>query len=109
MKTYGEAYRAGIEAGTLTVMAGHIMQPEWTKEINPQIRDEEIMPATLSRELLQGLLREKLGFNGLICTDATTMAGYTLAMSRKKRYRRALQEGVICSFLHGIWGKTLDS
>lgn len=93
MKTYGEAYRAGIEAGTLTVMAGHIMQPEWTKEINPQIRDEEIMPATLSRELLQGLLREKLGFNGLICTDATTMAGYTLAMSRKKAVPESIARG----------------
>ncbi len=93
MKTYGEAYRAGIEAGTLTVMAGHIMQPGWTKEINPQISDEEIMPATLSRELLQGLLRGKLGFNGLICTDATTMAGYTLAMSRKKAVPESIARG----------------
>lgn len=93
MKSYGEAYRAGIEAGALTVMAGHIMQPAWTKKMNPQIRDEEMMPATLSRELLQGLLREKLGFNGLICTDATTMAGYTLAMSRKRAVPESIARG----------------
>ena len=35
------------------------------------------MPATVAPELLQGLLREKLGFNGLINTDATHMVGIT--------------------------------
>jgi len=35
------------------------------------------MPATVAPELLQDLLREKLGFNGLIVTDATHMVGIT--------------------------------
>ncbi|MCI6433916.1 MAG: hypothetical protein MR828_03985 [Clostridiales bacterium] len=47
MATYGEAYKAGIEAGALTAMIGHIMQPAWTKKLNPGIRDEDIMPGTL--------------------------------------------------------------
>lgn len=93
MDTYGRVYKAGIDAGSLTVMAGHIMQPAWTRKINPQIKEDEIMPATLSSELLQGLLRDKLGFNGLICTDATTMAGYTLAMSRKKAVPLSIARG----------------
>lgn len=93
MDTYGRAYKAGIDAGSLTVMAGHIMQPAWTRKINPQIKDDEIMPATLSSELLMGLLRERLGFNGLICTDATTMAGYTLAMSRKRAVPLSIARG----------------
>ena len=93
MKTYGAAYQASIDAGALTVMAGHIMQPAWTKQINPSIQDEDIMPATLSEELLQGLLRERLGFNGLICTDATTMAGYMLAMSRRKAVPESIARG----------------
>ncbi|MDD3429669.1 MAG: glycoside hydrolase family 3 N-terminal domain-containing protein [Oscillospiraceae bacterium] len=93
MDTYGAAYQASIDAGALTVMVGHIMQPAWTRRINPTIQDKELMPATLSRELMQGLLREELGFNGLVCTDATTMAGYTLAMSRKRAVPESIARG----------------
>lgn len=93
MQTYGEAYKAGIEAGALTAMIGHIMQPAWTRKLNPEIKDEDIMPGTLSPELMQGLLRGILGFNGLICTDATTMAGYTLAMSRRDAVPESIARG----------------
>ena len=86
MATYGNNYKASIEKGALTVMVGHIMQPAWTKKINPDIKDEDIMPATLSPEMIgpNGLLRKYLGFNGVICTDATTMAGFTIPMDRSK-------------------------
>ena len=93
METYGAIYRAGIEAGALTCMVGHIMQPAWTRKLNPEIRDEDIMPGTLSRELMQGLLRDELGFNGMICTDATTMAGYTIAMSRRQAVPESIARG----------------
>jgi len=93
MATYGQAYKAGIAAGSLTAMVGHIMQPAWSRRLNPDIKDEEIMPGTLSSELMQGLLRGELGFNGLICTDATTMAGYTLAMSRRRAVPESIARG----------------
>ena len=93
MATYGEAYKAGIRAGSLTAMVGHIMQPSWSKRLNPSLRDEDILPGSLSPELLQGLLRGELGFNGLICTDATTMAGYTLAMSRRDAVPASIAAG----------------
>ncbi|MBQ9197405.1 MAG: glycoside hydrolase family 3 protein [Clostridia bacterium] len=93
MNTYGAAYKAGIEAGSLTAMVGHILQPAWSKKLNPALRDEEILPGSLSPELLQGLLRGELGFNGLICTDATTMAGYTLAMSRRDAVPASIAAG----------------
>ena len=44
-------------------MAGYVLQPAWSKKINPKLRDQEIMPASLSNKLITGLLREKLGFN----------------------------------------------
>lgn len=91
--TYGEAYKASIEAGAMTVMVGHIMQPEYSRKLRPGIKDEEIMPATLAPELMQGLLRDKLGFNGLICTDATTMAGFTIPMSREKAVPYTIASG----------------
>ncbi len=83
-KTYGAAYKACIDAGALTVMVGHIMQPAYSRALRPGIRDEDILPATLSPELMGDLLREKLGFNGLIVSDASTMAGFMIPMGRDK-------------------------
>ncbi len=82
--TYGAAYQACIDAGAKTVMIGHIMQPAYSRKLRPGLADEDIMPATLAPELMGDLLRGKLGFNGLIVTDATTMAGFTIPMARKQ-------------------------
>ena len=41
------------------------------------------MPATLSSTLISKLLREELGFNGLVITDASHMIGMTSRMARK--------------------------
>ena len=75
--TFGKVYKGMIDAGVPSVMVGHIQQPAYSRALRPGIKDEEIMPATVAPELLQGLLREKLGFNGLIVTDATHMVGIT--------------------------------
>jgi len=92
-KTYGMAYKDCIDAGAMTVMIGHIMQPEYSRKLIPGIKDEDIMPATLAPELMNGLLREKLGFNGLIVTDATTMVGFTLPMGRAKAVPYSIAAG----------------
>ena len=55
MNTYGMVYKKCIDAGALTVMTGHIMQPAWERAINPDIKDEELMPGSLSHEQFQGL------------------------------------------------------
>ncbi|MBE5969845.1 MAG: glycoside hydrolase family 3 protein [Lachnospiraceae bacterium] len=81
--TYGDIYKTLIDEGALTVMAGHIAMPEYQKKFNPQHPDK-LMPAPLSPELLQNLLREKLGFNGMIISDASPMVGFLCAMDRKK-------------------------
>ena len=92
-ETYGRIYRACIEAGAKTVMVGHILQPAWIRRLNPHIQDADMLPGSLSRELMQGLLRSHLGFNGLIVTDATTMAGYTLPMSRRLAVPTSIANG----------------
>ncbi len=92
-ETYGAAYKAGIEAGALTVMAGHIMQPAYSRKLRPGIRDEDIMPATLAPELLNDLLRDKLGFNGLIVSDASTMAGFCIPLGREKAVPACIAAG----------------
>ena len=82
-KSFGYVYKTLIDAGLPSIMVGHICQPAYSKKLRPGIKDSEIKPATLSEELLQDLLRDQLGFNGLIVTDATHMAGLTAAADRK--------------------------
>jgi beta-N-acetylhexosaminidase len=74
--SYGAVYRACIEAGALTVMVGHIAQPNWSRRLDPTLADRDILPASLAPELLGGLLRDRLGFNGLIVTDAYDHGGH---------------------------------
>ena len=81
--SYGSIYKTVIDAGVKTVMVGHIMLPSYSKKYNDKIKDEEILPATLSYEIVTKLLKEKLGFNGLVITDSTTMAGLNIAMPRR--------------------------
>lgn len=103
-KTYGRIYKSLIDGGAKTVMVGHIMQPAYSKLLNPSLSDEKILPASLSKELLCGLLREKLGFDGLIITDATTMAGFDAAMSREKAVPYSIAAG--CDMF--LFSKNLD-
>ena len=90
--TYGKIYKAMIEAGTLTVMAAHIALPAYEEAFDKKTCTE-ILPATLSRNLLQHLLREKLEFNGLITTDATPMAGFSAAMDREHAVPACIENG----------------
>lgn len=91
--SFGRNYRAMIDAGLLSFMVGHILQPALQKEKNPALGDGDCLPATLSRELLQDVLREGLGFNGLICSDATIMRGFSQAMERARAIPAAIEAG----------------
>ena len=75
-KTFGRLYRAAIEAGVMSVMSAHIAFPAFVRELDPDAGAEAYRPATQSAVLNQTLLRDKLGFNGLIVSDATPMAGF---------------------------------
>lgn len=102
--SYGKVYQSLIDDGAKTVMIGHIRQPAYSRRLKPGIQDGDILPASLSEELLNGLLRGKLGFNGLIITDATTMAGMTAAMPRDKAVPGAIAAG--CDMF--LFTKNLD-
>ena len=82
-KTYGKVYSRCIEAGAMSVMVGHIMQPAYTRFFAPETEDGDMLPASVNKALVTGLLREKLGFNGLVVTDSSAMAGIALAMPRE--------------------------
>ena len=92
-ETFGKVYKGMIDAGVHTVMAGHIMMPAYQKFFNPSMKDEETMPATLCKELITDLLRGKLGFNGMVVTDASHMVGMTAMMKRSDILPNAIAAG----------------
>ncbi|MCM2575921.1 glycoside hydrolase family 3 protein [Streptomyces meridianus] len=59
-------FRAAIEAGIDSIMTAHILVPSL---------DPAEDPATLSKPILTGILREKLGYDGVVVTDSLGMAG----------------------------------
>ena len=73
--THGALYRAAIEAGVLSVMSAHIAFPAYVLAHDPNAGLEAYRPASTSALLNETLLRGELGFNGLIVSDATPMAG----------------------------------
>ena len=93
LATYGKIYQELINYGAQCVMSAHIMQPSLTKLVNPDIKDEDILPGSLSKELNQGILRERFGFNGVIITDATQMVGFTCSMPRWKAVPTTIEHG----------------
>lgn len=92
--TYGKVYRGMIEAGVQAVMPGHIMMPAYQRYFHPGLKDEDLKPATLSKELLGDLLRGKLGFNGLIVSDASHMVGLTGRAKRSELVPGAIMAGI---------------
>ncbi len=77
---YGKVWKAAIDAGTLTIMAGHISLPDYQ---GCQEDPDLAMPATLSKELQIDLLRNELGFEGVLVSDAFPMTGFTSCLPEK--------------------------
>jgi beta-N-acetylhexosaminidase len=77
-------FRAAIAAGTDSVMTGHLAVPA----LAPQD-----LPATLSPAILTGLLRNELGFKGLVITDALGMGAIVNGFGAGDAAVRALEAG----------------
>lgn len=73
-KTFGRLYSACIEAGTMSVMSAHIAFPAYAKTKGAE-GAELFRPASISHYLNIDLLRGELGFEGVIVSDASEMAG----------------------------------
>ena len=93
MQTYGHVYKTLIDGGLDAIMGGHILMPEYMQELYPDITPEELRPATLCPEIMTGLLRDQLGFNGMVVTDASHMVGMTNQMKRAQMLPLAINAG----------------
>ena len=96
--TFGRVYAALIEKGAMSIMPGHISLPAYD-EIDP--RTGVCPPATLSKNLLTDLLRKKLGFEGIIVSDAIIMNGFCGYMNLYRACASFLEAGGDCLlFMH---------
>ncbi|NRQ30979.1 glycoside hydrolase family 3 protein [Nonomuraea sp. NN258] len=76
-------YRAAIAAGVRAIMTGHLLVPAY----------DAGSPATISARLMTGLLREELGFDGLIVTDGIEMPAVSATYGLGGTAVRALAAG----------------
>ena len=79
-------FQAAVDAGVRAVMTAHLAVPA----LDPTPG----LPATLSAPILTGVLRKKLGFRGLIVSDALEMSGVTNAFSTEEASLLAVLAGV---------------
>jgi len=77
-------FKAAIEAGVDSIMTAHLAVPAL---------EPEEKPATVSKNVLTGVLRDELGFKGLVCTDALDMQGVTKMYGPGETAVRALEAG----------------
>lgn len=68
-------FEAGIEAGADMIMTAHIQYPniDDTTYISKDDGKEVYLPATLSKKIMTGLLRDEMGFDGIIISDSMQM------------------------------------
>ncbi len=75
-------FRLAIEAGVRSIMTAHIV-----------VRSVGDAPATMTREILHALLREELGFRGMVLTDALEMRAISATVGVEEGAVRAIAAG----------------
>jgi len=78
-----EPFRSAIDAGVKTIMTAHVVVPE--------LGDE---PATLNRRIVGDLLRDEMGYDGVVVADALEMRAVSATVGVEAAAVRALRAGV---------------
>ncbi|WP_028648450.1 glycoside hydrolase family 3 protein [Nocardiopsis sp. CNT312] len=77
-------FRAAVDAGVDAIMTAHVVMPQLDADT----------PATLSPEIIGGVLREELGYDGVVTTDALNMEGVRQGHTDGEIAVRAIEAGV---------------
>ena len=89
-KTDGRIYDELNKAGMMSVMSGHISL-RFAEEFNEE--QNAYCPASLSPVAIDGILRGKLGFEGVVVTDSAGMGGYKMWKTQKERVKDVFKAG----------------
>lgn len=78
-------FKNAIDSGAEVIMIGHLAVPNITGDDTP---------ASISKSLITGLLKNEMGFDGLVVTDALNMGALTKNYSQEEIYVKAIDAGV---------------
>lgn len=97
-ESFGKVYSSLIEQGAMAVMPGHISLPAYDSPDENGIYP----PATVSKVLLTDVLKGKLGFGGIIVSDAVNMGGFCGYKNLYEASAMFFEAGGDCLlFMHG--------
>ena len=85
----GQTFKRVIDAGVMSIMTSHVAFPDADDE---KIGGKYII-STLSKKITTDILRNKLGFNGVIITDDVQMGGFSAFAPREELMIRAINAG----------------
>ena len=80
-------FRAAVEAGVDSIMTAHVLMPGLDGGEDPD-------PATLSPTIIDGILRDELGYDGVVTTDALNMEGVRQRHADGEVAVRVIEAGV---------------
>lgn len=89
-------YEVAIEQGIEMIMTAHILYPQLESDtiVSNKTGKAESLPATMSDDIVTGLLKEEMGFKGIVVTDAMNMAGVADSWDQVQSVVIAIQAGV---------------
>ncbi len=70
-KTFGKVFQTMIDEGVPSIMVGHIQFPAYQNDAI----DGVLPPATLSKDIMTKLLKQEMGYKGVVISDAMNMGG----------------------------------
>lgn len=94
-------FRSGIEAGAEGVMIAHVALP--------QLMGSDGLPATVSPEVVTGLLRQRLGFKGVILTDCMEMDAIVKTTGTERAAVLALVAGMDLVLISHTYSRQIGS
>lgn len=87
--TQAKTFQAVIDAGVYSVMIGHTAFPA----ADDTMINGQYIPATMSEKIIKGLLREEMGFDGVIITDSVLMNSYRTICGYEEALIRSINAG----------------
>lgn len=93
-------FKAGINAGVDFIMTAHVLTPKIT---------DDGLPATLSKTIITDILRNELGFDGIIITDGLEMNAISKVYPEEEAVVMAIEAGVDMLLLPVDFPKSFDA
>lgn len=89
-------YEVAIEQGIEMIMTAHILYPQLESDtiVSAKTGKAESLPATMSDDIITGLLKEEMGFKGIVVSDGMNMAGISNNWDQVQSTVIAIQAGV---------------